>query len=78
MCESICILFHRTITKIGNGELLNFCVFSPNGQDVAFVRNNDVYIHRASGEETQLTFDGIDGIIYNGVPDWVYEGLLTQ
>lgn len=68
-------LDHREIKNIGNGELLNFCVWSPNGQDVAFVRSNNVFIHRASGVETQLTNDGVDGVIYNGVPDWVYEGL---
>lgn len=63
------------MTNIGNSELLNFCVWSPNGQDVAFVRSNNVFIHRSSGVETQLTDDGVDGVIYNGVPDWVYEGL---
>lgn len=53
--------------------MLNYCVMSPNGQDVAFVKANNVYVFRNS-VETQLTFDGIDGVIYNGVPDWVYEG----
>ncbi|XP_037044389.1 venom dipeptidyl peptidase 4-like isoform X1 [Bradysia coprophila] len=59
--------------SIGNGELLNFCVWSPNGEDVAFVFKNNVFVRRASGEEIQLTSDGVDGVIYNGVPDWVYE-----
>ncbi len=68
-------MIFRSKTNIGNGEFLNFCVWSPNGLDVAFVFKNNVYIHRASGEESQLTYDGIDGVIYNGVPDWVYEGL---
>lgn len=67
-------LFYRTRTPIGNGEQLNYCVWSPNGVDVAFVWDNNVFVHR-SGVETKLTEDGVNDVIYNGVPDWVYEGL---
>ena len=28
-----------------------------------------------SGSYTQHTFDGLDNLIFNGVPDWVYEGV---
>lgn len=60
--------------NIGGGEPLNFCVLSPNGNLVAFVRDNNVFMQTISGDEVQLTSDGINGIVYNGVPDWVYEG----
>lgn len=48
--------------------------FSPNGDKVAFVRNNNMYIKDLlSGEELQITFDGEYNSIINGAPDWVYE-----
>ncbi len=47
--------------------------FSPDGQRVAFVRGNDLFVvDLASGRERQLTTDGNDHIL-NGRLDWVYE-----
>lgn len=47
--------------------------FSPNGKMVGFVRNNNIFvIDLATGNETQLTFDGNENIL-NGKFDWVYE-----
>ncbi|KAG4072180.1 hypothetical protein HA402_014409 [Bradysia odoriphaga] len=63
----------KTITRVGNGEPLNFCVLSPNGNLVAFVKDNNVFTQTINGDEIQLTNDGINGVVYNGVPDWVYE-----
>lgn len=40
---------------------------------LAYVHNNNVYVHLEGKEEPQLTWDGKNGVIYNGVPDWVYE-----
>ena len=48
--------------------------FSPNGERVAFVRNNNIFIKSLKfGTESQLTFDGKFNEIINGKPDWVYE-----
>ncbi|MGE0706360.1 MAG: S9 family peptidase, partial [Vicinamibacterales bacterium] len=48
-------------------------MLSPDGNWVAFVRNNDLYVtDTASGSERRLTDDGA-GKILNGVLDWVYE-----
>lgn len=48
--------------------------FSPDGTRIAFVRDNNLFVTRIeSGEEQQLTFDGVRNRIINGVPDWVYE-----
>ncbi|MDB5229932.1 MAG: family peptidase, partial [Chitinophagaceae bacterium] len=45
---------------------------SPDGQKVAFTRNNDLYtLDVTSGKETRLTSDGTD-LIYNGWSSWVY------
>jgi dipeptidyl-peptidase-4 len=50
-----------------------FAKFSPDGRQVAFVRENDLYVaDLTSGEEQRLTFDGSETII-NGTTDWVYE-----
>ncbi|MDR0659287.1 MAG: S9 family peptidase [Prevotellaceae bacterium] len=45
---------------------------SPNGQYVAFTRNNDLYTLRiADKKETRWTFDGSD-VILNGYASWAY------
>jgi dipeptidyl-peptidase-4 len=50
-----------------------FAKLSPDGRQVAFVRENDIYVaDLASNEEQRLTFDGSETII-NGTTDWVYE-----
>lgn len=47
---------------------------SPNGEKVAFVRDNNIFISElASRNETQVTNDGEWNKIINGAPDWVYE-----
>jgi dipeptidyl-peptidase-4 len=56
-----------------NGQQM-MAAFSPNGEKVAFVRDNNVFIKNlVSGEERQITFDGEFNQIINGAPDWVYE-----
>jgi dipeptidyl-peptidase-4 len=48
--------------------------FSPDGERVAFVRDNNLFIKNLKfGNETQITHDGEKNKIINGAPDWVYE-----
>lgn len=48
--------------------------FSPDGERVAFVRNNNIFIKSLKfGTENQVTRDGKLNEIINGAPDWVYE-----
>ncbi len=48
--------------------------FSPSGNSVAFVRENNVFIYSATdGSETQVTSDGVVNEVINGATDWVYE-----
>ncbi len=48
--------------------------FSPDGNRVAFVRDNNLFIKTLSfGSESQVTTDGEKNKIINGAPDWVYE-----
>ena len=48
--------------------------FSPDGERVAFVRDNNLYIKTLKfGTENQVTSDGEKNAVINGIPDWVYE-----
>ena len=48
--------------------------FSPDGSKVAFVRDNNLFVSTLeSGEEIQVTTDGMSNTIINGATDWVYE-----
>ena len=50
-------------------------LFSPDGQRVAFVRENNIFLKQLNGDnaETQVTTDGERNSIINGIPDWVNE-----
>ena len=50
-------------------------LFSPDGQQIAFVRDNNIFLVKLlyNNAESQLTKDGKPGEVINGVPDWVYE-----
>lgn len=60
-------------TDIANRALLSLCQFSPNSQHIVYVLDNDVYQLRSLRTNVRLTSDGVVGVVYNGVPDWVYE-----
>lgn len=48
--------------------------FAPNADQVAFVRDNNLFLKNlSSGEEKQATTDGEFNKIINGATDWVYE-----
>lgn len=48
--------------------------FSPDGHNVAYVRNNNIFIKKLRfGTESAITSDGKFNEIINGIPDWVYE-----
>lgn len=52
----------------------SFATFSPKGGKVAFVRDNNLFMtDLTSGNEIQITFDGQQNSIINGMADWVYE-----
>lgn len=49
--------------------------WSPSGSHLVWVRENDIYYAESPSFDIQrITMDGRQNIIYNGVPDWVYEG----
>lgn len=50
-------------------------VFSPDGNQIAFVRENNIYLVKLlyDNAESQVTKDGKFNEVINGIPDWVYE-----
>ena len=70
-------VWNRTTKEMGplstNGTQ-QLATFSPDGERVAFVRNNNIFIKSLKfGTENQVTKDGETNKIINGAPDWVYE-----
>src|SRR6185503_16139334 len=65
-----------TLKKLGGDAppaSLMFAKLSPDGQSVAYVRANDLYVESlGDGKITRLTQDGSPTSI-NGTSDWVYE-----
>ncbi len=56
-----------------DGKIRN-AIISPDGQMVAFVKDNNIYIKKLRYDSTSaITDDGKINEIVNGAPDWVYE-----
>jgi dipeptidyl-peptidase 4 len=55
---------------------LQLCKWAPTKNAIAYVRANNIFYKSAADSPTihKLTTDGVPGKMYNGVPDWVYEG----
>ena len=62
------------LTRLSEKGRQQAAVFSPDGERVAFVRDNNIFIKSLKfGTESQVTWNGKKNEIINGVPDWVYE-----
>lgn len=62
------------LTPLSTGGKQRLAQFSPDGDYIAFVRNNNIYLKDLkTGTEKQITFDGKRNQIINGTCDWVYE-----
>ena len=50
-------------------------VFSPDGTQIAFVRDNNIHLVKLlyDNAESEVTKDGRQNAVINGIPDWVYE-----
>ncbi len=75
--ESDAYLFDRKtgeLKKINQKEKIQSPVFSPDGNYIAYVLKNNLYIEDLNSFEIkQITDDGKINEIINGLPDWVYE-----
>ncbi len=64
----------QKLTKVSDNGAQRIASFSPDGNKVAFMRDNNLFIKDlTSNKETQITTDGEMNKIINGAPDWVYE-----
>lgn len=64
----------RPIGVIGD-DRLEVATWGSRGSQLAFVLNGDLYYKAsAATPPIRLTDTGRPGLIYNGAPDWVYEG----
>ncbi len=69
-------VYHRKTKKLDLIAEYNIQnpTFSPDGKNVAFVYENNIYIKSLeAAKTTQITFDGKKNEIINGLTDWVYE-----
>jgi dipeptidyl-peptidase 4 len=64
----------KELTALSEKGAQQLATFSPDGDRVAFVRDNNLFIKNLRfGSESQVTTDGEKNKIINGAPDWVYE-----
>ena len=64
----------KELTALSEEGSEQLATFSPDGERVAYVRNNNIFIKSLKfGSTSQATFDGKQNEIINGAPDWVYE-----
>ncbi|XP_032362301.1 dipeptidyl peptidase 4 [Etheostoma spectabile] len=55
-------------------EEIQYFAWSPEGNKLAYVWENNVYIKTSPASPPhQVTFNGKENLILNGIPDWVYE-----
>lgn len=64
----------KELKPVSTGGKQMYATFSPNGERVAFVRENNVYyVDVKGGQEHKVTTDGVVNQRINGALDWVYE-----
>ncbi|MEG1664380.1 MAG: S9 family peptidase [Mucinivorans sp.] len=64
----------KTLKPVSTAGAQQEAMLSPDGRKVAYVRGNNLWVLDIfSGIEKQITVDGVQGEIINGIPDWVYE-----
>ncbi|MBD2769099.1 DPP IV N-terminal domain-containing protein [Hymenobacter sp. BT664] len=64
----------QKLTQLSAGGKQGYATFSPDGQRVAFTRDNNVFVtDLATMKETAVTTDGVPNKLINGSADWVYE-----
>lgn len=75
---SVVNLSTKVVNEIvaNNERLLQYATWGPVGSSVVFVVRNNIYYKPNAHQKNviEVTKDGSLGHIYNGIPDWVYEG----
>lgn len=64
----------KKLRKLSGGGKQSYATFSPDGNQVAFVRDNNLFVvNLRDGKERALTTDGKFNSLIHGSADWVYE-----
>ncbi len=63
----------KTLVPLSANGAQQVPTFSPDGSQIAFVRENNIFLTDGEGNERQVTTDGCRNQIINGIPDWVNE-----
>ena len=71
----IYMIQNNKLEPLSDGGPQQAPVFSPDGNVIAFVRDNNIHLVKLlyDNAESQVTKDGKFGEVINGIPDWVYE-----
>ena len=66
---------NNTLEPLSDGGPQQVPLFSPDGNQIAFVRDNNIFLVKLlfGNSESQVTKDGKFNHVLNGIPDWVYE-----
>ncbi len=66
---------NNTLVPLSDGGPQQVPQFSPDGNLIAFVRDNDLFLVKLlfGNSESRITKDGKRNEVLNGIPDWVYE-----
>lgn len=66
---------NKTLAPLSSGGPQECPKFSPDGNQIAFVRDNNIFLVKLlyNNAESQITKDGEFNKVINGKPDWVYE-----
>ncbi len=66
---------NKTLTPLSTNGPQECPKFSPDGNQIAFVRDNNIFLVKLlfNNAESQITKDGERNKVINGKPDWVYE-----
>lgn len=65
----------RKLERLSDGGPQQSPVWSPDGNQIAFVRDNNIFLVKLlyNNSESQVTKDGKFNEVINGIPDWVNE-----
>lgn len=55
---------------------LQYAAWLGNTTSLVIVVDNDMFIRQSPSDEEdiRITFTGLPDLVYNGVPDWLYQG----
>ncbi|XP_031771202.1 venom dipeptidyl peptidase 4 [Apis florea] len=66
----------RTFTDIANGDRIPLFKWSPTRNALIYVHKNDIYYQvflEGGSHVRRITNTGVPDVVFNGIPDWVYE-----